>query len=98
MGYKKCVGDHRYARRDLGAGLQRLECEICGSVVIDLDAAQDGRSPVTVPGLFNQSRPTIFSMLRQGGRVESAPDREETDDGLEGGPGYAVESASEPSS
>jgi hypothetical protein len=65
VGYKKCVGDHRFASRDLGAGLQRLECEICGSVVIDLDAAEDGRSPVTVPGLFQQARPTIFSELRR---------------------------------
>lgn len=97
MGYKKCVGDHRYARRDLGAGLQRLECETCGSVVIDLDAAQDGRSPVTVPGLFNQSRPTIFSMLRRDGQPESALAGEEADDGQERGPGYAMESAPEPS-
>ncbi len=71
MGYKKCDGDHRYASRYLGAGLQRLECEICGSVVIDLDAAQDGRSPVTAPGLFKRSRPTIFSVLRRDAYGES---------------------------
>lgn len=70
MGYNKCVGDHRYTSRDLAAGLQRLECEICGSVVIDLDAAQDGRAPVTTPGLFRQSRPTIFSVLRRHGEPE----------------------------
>lgn len=85
MGYKKCVGDHRYTRRDLGAGLQRLECEVCGSVVIDLDAAQDGRSPVTEPGLFKQSKPTIFSVLRR----EGYGDSDEQDEGGERRPRYA---------
>lgn len=41
-----------------------MECGICGSVVIDLDAAEDGAT-VTVPGLFKPARPTIFSVLRQ---------------------------------
>ena len=64
MGQKRCSGDHRYATRELGAGLRRLECSTCGSVVIDLDAAGDG-SAVTTPGLFKPAKPTIFSVLRQ---------------------------------
>lgn len=65
MGQKRCSGDHQYTRRELGAGLLRLECEECGSVVIDLDAAGDGQATVTTPGLFKPAKPTIFSVLRE---------------------------------
>jgi ribosomal protein S16 len=41
-----------------------MECGNCGSVVIDLDAAEDGAA-VTVPGLFKPAKPTIFSVLRE---------------------------------
>lgn len=95
MGYKKCVGDHRYARRDLGAGLQRLECEICGSVVVDLDAAPDGRSPVTAPGLFKESRPTIFSVLRREYEDEVGAEEEKAADGWERRPRFAFGLSSE---
>jgi len=65
VGQKRCSGDHAYAKRELGAGFQRLECGNCGSVFIDLDAAGDGPTVVTVPGLFKPAKPTIFSVLRE---------------------------------
>ena len=65
VGQKRCSGDHAYATRELGAGFQRLECGNCGSVFIDLDAAGDGPTVVTVPGLFGPAKPTIFSVLRE---------------------------------
>lgn len=64
MGQRGCTGDHNYVIRDLGAGVARLECSRCDSVVIDLDAAKDGNT-VTVPGLFGPARPTIFSVLAE---------------------------------
>ena len=76
MGQKKCVGDHKYAKRDLGAGWLRLECGSCGAVVIDLDAAEDGRAVVTEPGLFGRPRPTIFSVLREEYTAEWLAERE----------------------
>lgn len=70
MGQRGCTGDHDYVVRDLGAGVARLECSRCHSVVIDLDAARDGNT-VTVPGLFGPARPTIFSVLAEERRRES---------------------------
>ena len=64
MGQGRCSGDHEFITRELGAGLRRMECGNCGSVVIDLDAAGDGAT-VTVPGLFKPAKPTIFSVLRE---------------------------------
>ncbi|MFP3915016.1 MAG: hypothetical protein ACLFWM_09090 [Actinomycetota bacterium] len=49
----------------LGAGMQRLECRRCDAVMVDLDAAGDGSTPVTAPGLFKPARPTIFSVLAE---------------------------------
>ena len=76
VGQNGCAGDHSFSKRDLGAGLLRLECETCGSVVIDLDAAEDGRTVVTEPGLFGRSRPTIFSVLREEYTAEWLQQRE----------------------
>lgn len=73
MGQRGCTGDHDYVVSDLGAGVARLECSRCDSVVIDLDAAKDGTT-VTVPGLFGPARPTIFSALaEERRRRESEP-------------------------
>lgn len=68
MGQRGCPGDHEYVVKDLGAGVARLECSRCDSVVIDLDAAKDGS--VTVPGLFGPAKPTIFSVLAEEQRAE----------------------------
>lgn len=70
MGQRGCPGDHNYVVRDLGAGVARLECTKCDSVVIDLDAAKDGATTVTVPGLFGPAKPTIFSVLAEEQRAK----------------------------
>lgn len=80
MGQRGCTGDHDYVVHDLGAGVARLECSRCYSVVIDLDAARDGYT-VTVPGLFGPARPTIFSALAEERRrqeTEAEPPRRGT--------------------
>ena len=71
MGQRGCTGDHDYVVHDLGAGVARLECSRCHSVVIDLDAARGGDT-VTVPGLFGPARPTIFSALAEERRRQAS--------------------------
>lgn len=75
MGKRECIGDHEFESRRLGAGVTRLQCRNCGSVVIDLDAATDGAT-VTAPGLFGPSRPTIFTALAQARREQEAAEAE----------------------
>ncbi|CAN5828174.1 hypothetical protein BH23ACT5_BH23ACT5_17040 [soil metagenome] len=89
MGHKRCRGDHAFEVSSLGAGMRRMECAHCGALVIDLDA-REGQPPVSAPGLFKRSGPTIFSVLGEEARHERAR-LEFKDDGEPSGPRYAFE-------
>lgn len=71
MGNHVCEGTHDYEVTNLGAGMARLECHRCQTVMIDL-AAEDGSALVTAPGLFGPARPTIFSVLAEEQRAMEA--------------------------
>lgn len=79
-----CREAHAFDKTNLGAGMARLECADCGTVVIDLDATEE--RPVTTPGLFGPSRPTIFSVLAEEER-DSDPEAEPA--GARSGPSFA---------
>lgn len=85
MGQLGCTGDHDYVIRDLGAGVARLECSRCRAVVIDLDAARDGSTTVTVPGLFGPAKPTIFSVLAEERRARENEEQAESQRPVSGG-------------
>jgi len=65
VGKGRCSGSHDFAVKKLGAGLARLECRRCDTVVIDLDASDEDNRTVTSPGLFKPKKPTIFSVLAE---------------------------------
>lgn len=50
-----------------------MECRLCDTVIVDLDAAEDGSPAVSAPGLFGPSKPTIFSVLGEETKNEEAP-------------------------
>lgn len=71
MGNPVCEGTHDYEVTNLGAGMARLQCRRCQTVMIDL-AAEDGSALVTAPGLFGPAKPTIFSVLAEEQRAREA--------------------------
>lgn len=90
MGKGRCNGDHDFAVRKLGAGLARMECRLCATVVVDLDAVDEESRPVTSPGLFRPKKPTIFSVLAEEQRAqERSPSEGELAESASTGPRYA---------
>lgn len=94
MGNQSCQGDHEYVIEDLEVGVARLQCANCDSVVIDLDAAEDGVAKVTVPGLFGPAKPTIFSVLGAEQRAEAGATDESVDAEPRRGPRFAFQGGS----
>lgn len=94
MGNQGCQGDHAYVINDLDVGVARLACENCDSIVIDLDAAENGEAKVTVPGLFGPAKPTIFSVLGAEQRAEAVATDESVESGPRHGPRYAFQGGS----
>lgn len=86
MGLRQCASDHSFVTRQVGAGLQRLECERCSAVVLDLVESEEQTTSVTEPGLFKKSGPTIFSVLGEEQRAYDPPPPEEHE---HTGPRYA---------
>jgi hypothetical protein len=87
VGKGRCSGSHEFAVKKLGAGLARLECRRCDTVIIDLDATDDDNRTVTAPGLFRPKKPTIFSVLAEEKR--EAQEAGEERDPSTSGPRYA---------